>query len=385
MVSASVRSDEQGTSLVTVELRGVEKRYEDGTLAVRKMDLTIERGEFFTLLGPSGCGKTSTLRMIAGLEDPTAGRIFVDGTDITDVDPGKRDVALVFQSYALYPHMTVMQNMKLGLQARGMKKAEATTRARETAATLGLEPFLDKKPGKLSGGQRQRVALGRAIVRQPALFLMDEPLSNLDLKLREQMRTELKLLHARLGITTVYVTHDQSEALILSDRVAVMRDGEIQQIGNPSRVYEAPGSRFVAEFIGSPGINLLSGAVQSGFVFIGDAAVGRAAGVRQGDLLVGIRPENVLITEPDKGPLTGVVDIIEPNGAVVFAFIRLDDKFDVLHTRERLVVSVDAHIGVHPGERVSLALRDGYLRLFDQVSGMSLNGAFSAATDPPVG
>ncbi len=367
---------------MSVRLEHIEKRYEDGTLAVRDMNFVIERGEFFTLLGPSGCGKTSTLRMVAGLEDPTHGRIYIDGKDVTEVDPGKRDVALVFQSYALYPHMTVMENLTLGLRARGVSKTDARVRATQTAETLGLEPFLNKKPGKLSGGQRQRVALGRAIVRKPALFLMDEPLSNLDLKLREQMRTELKRLHQAFGITTIYVTHDQSEALILSDRVAVLRDGEVQQVGTPIAVYDYPRNRFVAEFIGSPGINLLAGEVEDGDVRVGSHGVGTAPHCRDGPAIVGVRPENVLLGEPAEGPLRGIVDLVEPNGAVVFAFINLDGHERVLRGSDRIVASVDAHAGVKPGQRVSLRLREGSLRLFDPNSDAAFTDTSTGVNQP---
>src|ERR1700704_3098228 len=210
---------------MAVSLSDIDKRYEDGTNVLQGLSLEILEGEFFTLLGPSGCGKTTLLRLIAGLEELTDGSIWIKGRNVTRVDPGDRDIAMVFQSYALYPHMTVFDNLTLNLRARGVSKSDARALAIETARLLGIEPLLGKKPGKLSGGERQRVALGRAIIRKPTVFLLDEPLSNLDLKLREQMRTELKRLHERLRITTIYVTHDQSEALTLSDRLAVLKDG----------------------------------------------------------------------------------------------------------------------------------------------------------------
>ena len=235
---------------MTVSLKKLRKTFGDGTVAVKDIDLEIERGEFITLLGPSGCGKTTTLRLIAGLEEPTSGEIHIDGRKVNDVDPGDRDIAMVFQSYALYPHMTALENMTLNLTVAGMTKDQAKERAVKTARTLGLEELLDKKPGKLSGGQRQRVALGRAMVRDPVCYLMDEPLSNLDLKLRELMRTELKRIHNQHKVTTVYVTHDQSEALTMSNRIAVFNDGVIQQLAAPVDIYERPDNSFVAQFIG---------------------------------------------------------------------------------------------------------------------------------------
>ena len=256
-----------------IRLVDLEKRYPDGTYAVRGISLEILEGEFFTLLGPSGCGKTTTLRLIAGLEEPSRGSIFIGDREVTKVDPRDRDVAMVFQSYALYPHLSALGNMTLGLRARGVKRADALARARETARMLGIDGLLEKKPGKLSGGQRQRVALGRAIVRHPAAFLMDEPLSNLDLKLREQMRTELKALHARLGITTLYVTYDQTEALILSNRIAVLNEGRVAQVAEPIEIYENPASRFVAEFVGSPSINILRGEVGEDAIFVAGSKV----------------------------------------------------------------------------------------------------------------
>ena len=285
---------------MAVSLSDINKRYEDGTRVLEGLNLDILEGEFLTLLGPSGCGKTTLLRLIAGLEELTGGSISINGRNVSRVDPGDRDIAMVFQSYALYPHMTVFNNLTLNLRARGVSKVEARKRAIDTARLLGIEPLLEKKPGKLSGGERQRVALGRAIIREPTVFLLDEPLSNLDLKLREQMRTELKRLHERLRITTIYVTHDQSEALTLSDRLAVMKDGVIQQVGFPTEVYDHPGNLFVAEFIGSPSINLLKGRFNQGGIYVPGCRL-RLTGTRsEGDVIVGLRPEDILIGEPDR-------------------------------------------------------------------------------------
>src|ERR1700684_1896471 len=243
---------------MTLRLQNVQKAYPSGFMAVKGVDLDVEDGEFFTLLGPSGCGKTTTLRMIAGLETPSAGRIFIGGQDFTDTHPRNRDVAMVFQSYALYPHMSVRENLGLNLEVKRVAPAEIVGRIQNVARMLDIGSLLDKKPGELSGGQRQRVALGRALIRRPNIFLMDEPLSNLDLKLRERTRTELKKLHETLPVTTVYVTHDQAEALVLSDRIGIMNGGDLVQVGSPQAIYDRPSTVFVAKFVGTPSINLLS-------------------------------------------------------------------------------------------------------------------------------
>ena len=359
---------------MTISLDALEKRYADGTHAVRGIDLAIGEGEFVTLLGPSGCGKTTTLRLIAGLEEPTSGRIRIGNRDVTGVDPGDRNIAMVFQSYALYPHMTAAENMTLNLTVRGMKRDAALARARETARLLGIEELLDKKPGRLSGGQRQRVALGRAMVRSPAAFLMDEPLSNLDLKLREQMRTELKALHARLKITTVYVTHDQTEALILSDKVVVMNRGIIEQTADPLEIYERPANRFVAEFIGSPGINLMNGLANEHGVFIAGRRIAPAPGVPlPTNVQVGVRPEDVVIGASDGSLFEGVVAFTEPYGSAAYAFVEVPNAGAALLTRKHVVASMDVHGPVRAGDRVGLRFRDQRLTLFDAQNGKALH------------
>ena len=362
---------------MNVTLRGLVKRFRDGTEAVKGIDLDIAKGEFLTLLGPSGCGKTTTLRLIAGLEEPTEGSIAIGERDVTHVNPGDRDVAMVFQTYALYPHMTALQNMTLGLTVAGMSRAEAAEKARETAELLNIGPLLDRKPAKLSGGERQRVALGRAMVRSPACYLMDEPLSNLDLKLREHMRTELKRLHQAYKVTTIYVTHDQAEALILSDRVAVLDKGEVQQVADPVAIYERPANMFVADFIGSPGINFLKGALGGGTVSVaGRTLEGAGAGAEgAGPVVLGIRPEDVILRPPGDGIVDGTIEFTESYGGVIIAFIALDGADGtggLLVDREYVAASLDVHEPVTVGARVGVAFRARRIALFEPESGRAL-------------
>ena len=357
---------------MNVTLRGLVKRFRDGTEAVKGIDLDIAKGEFLTLLGPSGCGKTTTLRLIAGLEEPTEGTILIGERDVTHVDPGDRDVAMVFQTYALYPHMTALQNMTLGLTVAGMAKAEAIAKARETARLLNIEGLLERKPAKLSGGERQRVALGRAMVRSPACYLMDEPLSNLDLKLREHMRTELKRLHQTYKVTTIYVTHDQAEALILSDRVAVLNRGEVQQVADPVTIYERPANRFVADFIGSPGINFLKGERREGAVALAGRALEGAAAEGRGPVVLGIRPEDVRLRPTGAGIVEGRIEFTESYGGVIIAFIVPDDAPGLLDDREYVAASIDVHRPIEVGARVGLDFRASRATLFDTESGRAL-------------
>jgi ABC-type sugar transport system ATPase subunit len=323
-----------------------------GFTAVHGLDLTIDEGEFVSLLGPSGCGKTTTLRMLAGLEFPTSGEIRIGGRVVNDVAPGARDIAMVFQSYALYPHMTVAQNIAYPLKKRGVPKAERTAQVAKTAELLQLTELLGRKPRQLSGGQQQRVALGRALVRDPKVFLLDEPLSNLDAKLRGYMRVELVELHRRLGRTMVYVTHDQLEAMTMSDRIAVMEGGRLQQFAPPTQVYQEPANRFVAGFIGTPAMNLIDGRLAQengrwrfeapGVSLTLDALARDAEG---GEACIGVRPEDVTI---GTGPIDAVVQVVEQTGHENIVVLKLGEH--------RITGRAPAGQLWHPGEPVRIGL-----------------------------
>jgi len=306
--------------MAEVRLVDIEKRY-GNFLAVPKQSLTIHDGEFLVLLGPSGCGKTTTMRMIAGLEDITSGDIMIKGERVNDKPPKDRDIAMVFQNYGLYPHMTGRQNIEYPLKLRGMPKADRKDRVRETAEKVELDALLERRPSELSGGQRQRVALARAIVRTPSIFLMDEPLSNLDAKLRVTMRAELKHLHHELGVTTVYVTHDQMEAMTLASRVAVMREGKIVQLDTPKKIYAEPADLFVAGFIGSPSMNLIDGAVKGG-VFRADGVEVSVDLADRDGVVLGIRPEELDITQDAKAAISGKLYALELTGESTLVTLR---------------------------------------------------------------
>jgi multiple sugar transport system ATP-binding protein len=312
--------------VATIELDGVTKRYADGHEAVKSVDLRVGDGEFLVLVGPSGCGKSTALRMVAGLESVTAGALSIGGHVVNRVAAQDRDVAMVFQNYALYPHMTVRANMMFSLKMKRVGKAEIARRVDEAARLVELTEHLDRRPGQLSGGQRQRVAMARAIVREPVAFLMDEPLSNLDAKLRVEMRATLGRLQGRLGTTTLYVTHDQVEAMTLGDRVAVMRDGTIQQLDTPQAVYDRPANLFVASFIGSPGMNLLDGTVGEGGIQtrLGTIPFTRSGLTSGQSVVVGIRPEDFTLDAHTAGPspwtLTPTIDLIESLGSDILAY-----------------------------------------------------------------
>ncbi len=301
--------------MARVAFDGVTKVYPGPVVAVEDLTLDVADGEFLILVGPSGCGKSTALRMVAGLERISDGTIAIGDRVVNDVPPKDRDIAMVFQNYALYPHMTVEKNLGFGLRRRRAPRKEVRRRVDEVSRMLGLGDLLRRRPGQLSGGQRQRVAMGRALVREPEVFLLDEPLSNLDAKLRVQMRSELKRLHDRIGVTTIYVTHDQVEAITLGERIAVLSDGVLQQVGRPQEVYDHPANVFVAGFIGSPPMNLLAGTALDGHVTVGEVELERA-GAPDGEVLVGVRPEGLRpVGSEHRGPVFEVcVEVVEPLG-----------------------------------------------------------------------
>src|SRR4051812_33859607 len=337
--------------------------------AVDQLDLDIQDGEFLVLVGPSGCGKSTSLRMLAGLEDVDGGAIRIGGRDVTDVAAKDRDIAMVFQNYALYPHMTVADNMGFALKMAKVPKSEIATRVREAAKLLDLEPYLNRKPKALSGGQRQRVAMGRAIVRQPQVFLMDEPLSNLDAKLRVQTRTQIASLQRRLGVTTVYVTHDQTEALTMGDRIAVLKDGVLQQVGTPRDLYENPHNVFVAGFIGSPAMNLFHADVAEGGVRFGTATVPLErdvfTNVTGNQVTIGVRPEDVIVSSNRGEGLQVEVDLVEELGADGYLY----GHSEVEGRRTDIVARVDGRIHPNAGDVVYLMPQVGHLHVFDAETG----------------
>ena len=351
--------------------------------AVDALDLHIEDGEFLVLVGPSGCGKSTSLRMLAGLEDVNAGRILIGDRDVTDVQPKDRDIAMVFQNYALYPHMTVADNMGFALKIAGTPKAEIRQRVEEAAKILDLSQYLDRKPKALSGGQRQRVAMGRAIVRSPQVFLMDEPLSNLDAKLRVQTRTQIASLQRRLGVTTVYVTHDQTEALTMGDRIAVLKDGLLQQVGTPRDMYDTPANVFVAGFIGSPAMNIGTFPVLDGVANLGRARVAVQRSVisqftddDKNHVTVGFRPESLDVVPagtPDGIPV--IVNIVEELGSDAFVYGSLTNEFghaDAVHSGAgdaQVIVRVDPRQVPAKGETIYVRIREGEQHLFHAGSG----------------
>ena len=356
--------------MASVEIRGARKSF--GSVEVlHGVDIDIGDSEFCVLVGPSGCGKSTLLRMIAGLEKITGGEISIGGRVVNMVPPKQRDIAMVFQNYALYPHMTVRENLAFSLRLRKAEDSLVRERVEEAANILGLTPYLDRYPRQLSGGQRQRVAMGRAIVRDPQVFLFDEPLSNLDAKLRVQMRTEIKALHQRLTTTSIYVSHDQVEAMTMADKIVVMHDGRVEQIGGPLELYDRPANRFVAGFIGSPAMNFVEGTARRGAhgveVVVDDGVVLPApaeVAARDGDaVVVGIRPEHLDLA-PDGGGVPAEVLVVEPTGADTLVFSRLAGV--------EVCSSFDQRHMFRPGEAIRLAPRPEHVHLFDAASGNRL-------------
>jgi len=364
----------------------VTKRYPDGTLAVDELNVSIDDGEFMIFVGPSGCGKTTALRMVAGLEEVTAGTIQLDGRVINEVDAADRDIAMVFQNYALYPHMSVGSNLSFPLRMRRASRDEVRARVAEVAALLGIEELLGKKPRELSGGQRQRVAMGRAIVRHPKVFLMDEPLSNLDAKLRVQMRAELVKLHRTLGVTTVYVTHDQTEAMTLGQRVTVMDRGVAQQVDAPQDLYDWPANTFVASFIGSPPMNFVAGTLESGRLRFGELDLPLPDDLldrldaRSRDIAVGLRPECFVSVGHNSAEQTvrGQVEIVERLGSESVVYFKVHDV-ELLEFGERpielqgtLCARMPAGVRAQPGDLLEVEVQRELVRLFDRETGRAL-------------
>lgn len=371
--------------MATVRLQGIEKTFRGGHQALAGVDLEVAEHELVVLLGPSGCGKSTLLRIVAGVESPTRGRVFIDDEDVTEMPPQKRDVAMVFQSYALYPHMSVRDNLGFGLRMRGENRRGIVDRVAEVAEILGITGLLDRRPSQLSGGERQRVALGRAIARQAKVFLLDEPLSNLDVQLRLNTRTELARLHHRLNAPMLYVTHDQEEAITLGDRVVVMREGYVLQVGTPLEIYGRPATKFVGGFVGSPRMNFIRGDLET--------SVGRSArveaesvglaldlplesskvavsdrdqGTGKRDIIIGIRPEDIRLVESGGGDLDARVDVVEPLGRE--DLLHLVTKGERSQQQEGLRILSDPAAGIAVGSSVGLRLNRKKIHLFDPES-----------------
>jgi multiple sugar transport system ATP-binding protein len=385
--------------MAPVSLEKINKVYENGFHAVKDLSVSIADGEFMVLVGPSGCGKTTALRMVAGLEDITSGILRIGGKEANDETPKQRDIAMVFQNYALYPHMTVADNIGFALKLRKLPKSELKAKVNEAAEILGLTDWLDRKPGQLSGGQRQRVAMGRAIVREPSVFLMDEPLSNLDAKLRVQMRAEVQRIQRRIGVSTIYVTHDQVEAMTMGDRVTVLRSGELQQVDTPQVLYDNPDNIFVAAFIGSPAMNLYDATLGAGArsVKIGSQEVdlpesvvlARPAlrGYGGKKVVVGLRPEHLTAESADStGPkLVGDVELIEALGSELVVHFTIDahrvlaegavDKDEAAAVKHgEGVARVAAKTPVKPGDKLTFAVSIEDMKFFDDATGLAIRG-----------
>ncbi|MDF2585426.1 MAG: glycerol-3-phosphate transporter ATP-binding protein [Mycobacterium sp.] len=347
--------------MAEVEFRNVTRSYAGGVKALHDLDLTVADGEFLILVGPSGCGKSTALRLLAGLDKPTSGEIRIGGAVVNELSPGERDIAMVFQNYALYPHMSVYRNLAYGLRQRKTPRAQVDKRVRETAELLQIGELLDRKPGQLSGGQRQRVAMGRALVRQPQAFLLDEPLSNLDAKLRNQVRGDLKRLHREVPVTSIYVTHDQVEAMTLGDRLCVMSNGKVQQIGTTDDIYNRPANTFVAAFMGSPPMNLLPAEVRDGVLQIAGSAV-MAVPEPDGPVTVGVRPEHLhLRSVNDDATAPARVDFVEPLGSHVLITAWVGQT--------RVVAQAPAGVSLDADARIGLSIPREHTYFFDVQTG----------------
>ena len=347
-----------------LELKNVTKIYPNGTKAVHETSLSIEDGEFMVFVGPSGCGKSTLLRMVAGLEDITEGEITLDGNLINEVDPSERDIAMVFQNYALYPHMNVYNNLAYGLKNRGIDKKDIEQKVNEAAKLLQISDYLERKPSMLSGGQRQRVAMGRAIVRNPKIFLFDEPLSNLDAKLRIQMRLEIKKLQQKVGVTSIFVTHDQTEAMTLADKLAVSNNGVIEQLATPIEIYNNPKSLFVAGFIGSPQMNFIDGELKNNTLSAEGFEIKNVKSDFNGDITLGIRPEH--LSQSDNGLINLNVDLVEQLGSDNLVYGQLKDKKDFCYR-------CPGNLIIKKGDKLSLNIDNENYFIFDKSSGKRVN------------
>ena len=346
-----------------LELQNITKVYPNGTKAVNETSLNVEKGEFVVFVGPSGCGKSTLLRMIAGLEDITAGEIVLDGSIINTIDPSERDVAMVFQNYALYPHMTVYNNMAYGLKNRGISKQEIKDKVNEVAKLLEIDPYLSRKPSMLSGGQRQRVAMGRAIVRNPKIFLFDEPLSNLDAKLRNQMRLEIKKLQRQMGVTSIFVTHDQTEAMTLGDRIVVINNGIVEQVGTPKDIYSKPNTKFVAEFIGSPQMNIFNCKIDNGIAKIDNNSINLNKSINVDDASIGIRPDDIQIS--DSGSITCKANLVEYLGSDMIIYSSIGDQ--------EFSCKLSSKIDLKAGDEFKFDIQPSLVHIFDNSSGKRLD------------
>jgi sn-glycerol 3-phosphate transport system ATP-binding protein len=347
-----------------LDLKNVTKIYPNGTKAVHETSLSVEEGEFMVFVGPSGCGKSTLLRMVAGLEDITEGEITLDGNLINEVDPSERDIAMVFQNYALYPHMNVYNNLAYGLKNRGIDKKDIEQKVNEAAKLLQISDYLERKPSMLSGGQRQRVAMGRAIVRNPKIFLFDEPLSNLDAKLRIQMRLEIKKLQQKVGVTSIFVTHDQTEAMTLADKLAVINNGVIEQLATPIEIYNNPKSLFVAGFIGSPQMNFIEGELKNNTLSAEGFEIKNIKSDFNGDITLGIRPEH--LSQSDNGLINLNVDLVEQLGSDNLVYGQLKDKKDFCYR-------CPGNLTIKKGDKLSLNIDNENYFIFDKSSGKRVN------------